>query len=262
MTIALGVWLSVLAAAAIADALSDTQRAVAPSGKLRVALDVGNAVLVTPGRQKKGVRGVAVDIAYELGRKLGVPVELLTYEAPTKVLEALKAEAWDVGFLAMHPAQTSDVVFAAPYIDVELTYLVRARWRLHTISDVDVAGVRVAVQEHSAADLFLTNALKHAILFRKPDDQAALKLLEVGAAEAFAGNKEFLLSIVDADVEYRALPGHFATIEYGVAVPVARAANAQYLRESIEQLKASGFVRRAIENARLRGVVVAPPWRP
>lgn len=254
--------LAASASGATADVSADTRRELAPSGKLRVAIEYGNPVAAARGWRTKELRGVAVDIAYELGRELGVPVELVGYETRAKVLEGLKADAWDVGFLAMDRLQSGDVLFAAPYLEVELTYLVRARWRLRAIADVDASGVRVAVQEQSAADLFLTDMLRHAVLFRTPDDKEALKLLEVDAVEAFAANTQLLLSIAAKNPDYRVLDGHFATIEHGAAVPTGRTVSAQYVRDSIEQLKASGFVQRAIENAGLHGAVVAPPRRP
>jgi polar amino acid transport system substrate-binding protein len=251
--------LAASASGATADVSADTRREVAPSGKLRAAIEYGNPVVVARGWRTKELRGVAVEMAYELGRELGVPVELVGYETRAKLLEGLKADAWDVGFLAMDRGPGGEILFAAPYMEVELTYLVRARWRVRAIADVDASGVRVAVQEQSAADLFLTEALRHAVLFRTPGDQEALRLLEVDAVEAFAANTQRLLSIAAKNPDYRVLEGHFAVIEHGAAVPAGRTASAQYVRDSIEHLKASGFVQRAIENAGLHGVAVAPP---
>lgn len=46
-------------------------------------------------------------------------------------------------------------------------------------------------------------------------------------------------------------------IQQAVGVPKGRDAAAKYLREFIEDIKASGFVARAIEKAGVRGVTVA-----
>ena len=87
--------------------------------------------------------GVSVDLARELGRRLGVPVELVTFDAAGKVFDALKTGAWDVAFLAIDPARAADIAFTAPYVVIEGTYLVPADSPLRTIGDVDREGVRV-----------------------------------------------------------------------------------------------------------------------
>jgi polar amino acid transport system substrate-binding protein len=50
-------------------------------------------------------------------------------------------------------------------------------------------------------------------------------------------------------------------IEQALGIPKGRAEGARYLREFIEDVKASGLVARAIERAGVSGVAVAPPAR-
>jgi polar amino acid transport system substrate-binding protein len=248
-----------------ADVPPDVLHVLIPTGRLRVAINYGNPVVATKGPARE-LRGVAVDIGRELGRQLDVPVELVGYESVAKVLGALNTGGWDVAFIAVNAARQDQVAFTAPYMQVELTYLVRATppgltARFRGLEDLDFAGARIAVAEKSAADLYLTKALKHAALFREHDEPAAFRLLDAAAAEAYASSKQLLESIARSDRKYRVLEGHFATIDHAAAVPVGRKAAADYLGASIEQLKASGFIRAAIERASLRGVIVAPPTR-
>src|SRR3982074_2965924 len=71
----------------------DVVKELAPTGKLRAALNLGNGVLVQGPAEDP--RGVTVDLARELARRLGVPVQFVTYEAAGKVFAALKDGAWD-----------------------------------------------------------------------------------------------------------------------------------------------------------------------
>jgi polar amino acid transport system substrate-binding protein len=57
----------------------------------------------------------------------------------------------------------------------------------------------------------------------------------------------------------RVLDGRFMAIQQALGIPKARQAGATYLREFIEDVKASGFVAQAIAKAGIRGVSVAPP---
>jgi polar amino acid transport system substrate-binding protein len=232
---------------------------LAPSGKLRVAINYGNPVLATKNPQTGELRGVTVDVSRELGHRLGVPVELVGYETVAKLMAGLKADAWDVAFLAVDPARAGDIAFTAPYMEVEVTYLVPESSDMRNLSHVDRASVRIAVQEKNAADLFLSKELKHASLVRAPDEAGAFGLLKAGSAEALASNKQRLLSVAETNPGYRVIEGRFTAIQHAVGVPTGRSAAAAYLRGFIEEVKASGFVKRALEEAGLRGVVVAPP---
>jgi polar amino acid transport system substrate-binding protein len=231
---------------------------LAPAGKLRAAINYGNAVLAVKDARTGELRGVTVEISRELGRRLAVPVELVGYDTVAGLMTGAKSGAWDVAFLAVDPARAADVAFTAPYMEVEVTYLVPAQSELRDVSEVDRAGVRIAVQEKNAADLFLSKELKHASLVRARDEAAVYGLLKSGTAEALASNKQRLLSAAYTNPAYRMLDGRFTTIPHAAAVPAGRSAAAQYLRRFLEELKASGFVARALQEAQLRGVVVTP----
>lgn len=236
------------------DVLSD----LAPTGKLRVGINYGNPVLATrdPGSGK--LRGVAVDLARELGRRIGAPVELVGYEAAGKMVEALKAGAWDIAFLAVEPGRAGEISFTAPYIEIEGAYLVPAGSPLRAIADVDRKGVRVALAAKSAYDLFLSRSLQHAQLVHAPDPNAAFELLAAGKAEVFAGVRQTLIASAAKLPGSRLLDGRFMAIHQALGIPKGREAGAKYLREFIDEVKASGLVAGAIEKAGIRGVSVAP----
>lgn len=55
---------------------------LAPTGTLRAGINLGNVFLATKDLASGEVRGVAVDLARDLGERIGVPVALLTYSGP------------------------------------------------------------------------------------------------------------------------------------------------------------------------------------
>lgn len=231
---------------------------LAPTGKLRVGINYGNPVLATRDPASGDLRGVAVDLALELGRRSGVPVELVGYEAAGKMVEGLQTGAWDAAFLAVDPGRTGEISFTAPYIEIEGTYLVPAGSPLRAIADVDREGVRIGLAAKSAYDLFLSRSLQRAQLVRAPDPNAAFELLVEGKVEALAGVKQTLVTNAGKLPGSRVVDGRFMAIHQALGMPKGRAAGAKYLREFIEDVKASGLVARAIEKAGIRGVSVAP----
>src|SRR5688500_6517035 len=96
---------------------------LAPTGKLRVGINYGNPVLATRDPANGELRGVAVDLARELGTRSGLPVELVAFDSAGKMFDAVKAGAWDVAFLAIDPGRADEIVFTAPYVEIEGTYL-------------------------------------------------------------------------------------------------------------------------------------------
>ena len=192
---------------------SGVRSELAPSGKLRAAINFGNPVLAQKEPATGEPRGVSVDLARELGRRLDVPVELVTFDAAGKVFDALRANAWDVAFLAIDPARASEVAFTAPYVVIEGTFLVLADSPLRTIGDVDREGVRVAVGNKSAYDLYLTRTLKRAQIVRAPTSPAAIEFFLRDKLEAAAGVKQPLLEFAKTNPNVRVMDGHFMVIE-------------------------------------------------
>src|SRR3990172_2926129 len=231
---------------------------IAPAGKLRVGINYGNPVLATRDAVSGKLRGVAVDLALELGRGVGVPADLVAFESAGKMFEAVKAGAWDVAFLAIDSGRANEIDFTAAYIEIEGTYLVPSDSPFRAIADIDRAGVRVGVSANSAYDLFLSRSLQHAQLVRAPSPDAAFELIVGGKVDVVAGVRQHLVANAGKLPGARVLDGRFMAIEQALGIPKGRAAGAKYLREFIEDVKASGAVARAIEKAGVRGVSVPP----
>jgi polar amino acid transport system substrate-binding protein len=119
-----------------ADAVKD----LAPAGMLRAAINYGNGVLAQRGDSEQTPRGTASDLARELGRRLGVPVQFVSFEGAGGVFDAAKAvppdpQAWDIAFLAIEPVRAAEIAFTAPYVLIEGTYLC-ARTRRSRMSPI------------------------------------------------------------------------------------------------------------------------------
>jgi polar amino acid transport system substrate-binding protein len=237
---------------------SGARSELAPTGKLRAAINYGNPVLAQKDPASGEPRGVSVDLARELGRRLGVPVELITFDAAGKVFDALKRGAWDIAFLAIDPARATEIVFTAPYVVIEGTYLVLTDSPLRTIQDVDRNGVRVAVGNKSAYDLYLTRTLKYAQLVRVPTSPEAIDVFLKDKLEVAAGVKQPLIQFAKTNPNVRVIDGRFMVIEQAMGTPKGREVGALYLREFIEEMKTSGFVARGLEKSGQGDAAVAP----
>ena len=232
---------------------------LAPSGRLRAAINFGNPVLAQKDPASGEPRGVSVELARELGKRLGIPVEFVTFDAAGKVFDALKLDAWDVAFLAIDPVRAAGITFTAPYVVIEGTYLVPDRSPLRAVEDADRDGVRIAVGRGSAYDLSLKRELKHAQLVEAPSSAEALELLSRDGLDAAAGVRQAVVAFAGAHPALRVIPGRFMVINQAMGIPKGREAGARYLREFVEEVKASGFVAKALAASGQGDAAVAPP---
>jgi polar amino acid transport system substrate-binding protein len=245
----------VMTPAAPAAAVSE----LAPAGTLRAAINFGNPMLAVRDPSTGEARGVSVDLARELARRLGAPVELVPYNAAGKVVEAVKSGAWDVAFVAIDPVRGNEISYTAAYVMLEGAYLVREKSPIRSNAEVDRPGVRVGVGAGSAYDLFLSRELKQAKLVRAPTSAAVTELVLAQGLEVAAGVKQQLEADAKRLPGMRLLDGRFMAINQAMGTPKGREAGARYLSRFIEEMKASGFVAQALVRHRIEGAAVAPP---
>lgn len=238
--------------------ISAARSDLAPNGKLRVGINFGNNLLTARDPVTRAPSGIALDLAVELGRRLGVPVEIVSYESAGALADSASTGAWEVGFLGAEPQRANQISFTAAYLEIEATYLVPPGSPLRTIADVDREGVRIVTTAKAAYDLYLQRSLQHARLFHAANADSVFKLFVSEKMDALAGLKPRLVADHDNLPGSRILEGRFTAVQQAVGTPKGHDAGAKYLREFVEDVKATGLVARIIEKNGVRGVSVAP----
>jgi polar amino acid transport system substrate-binding protein len=260
-------WLPLAAFALIASGCAATsvfptpeaRQALMPTGKLRVALNLGNPVLAKRDTTSGAVSGIAIDLGRALASRLEAEFVPVLYPNAGALVDGAKAGAWDVAFAAIDPARADTLEFTAPYMEVGVTYVVPLSSGIRTVADADRPGVRVGVGAKNAADLYLSRSLKEAQLVRVADTlDAAVELLQTGKADIYAGNRERLLLVREQLVGYRLLDGRFYAVEHAIALPRGRRPGLGFVDAFVEELKSSGAVAESIKRHSIRGVDVAP----
>ena len=236
----------------------DVVRELAPTGKLRAAINFGNGVLAQKDPKTGEARGVSVDLAREVAKRAGIPLEIVPYDAAGKVSADATQNRWDIAFVARDPDRAKDIEFTAPYVIIEGTYLVAQDSPLRAVEDIDRDGIRVAVGRGSAYDLFLTRSLKHAQLVRSPTSPEAPELFLREKLDAAAGVRQQLEYAARMHPGLRVMEGRFMAIEQAMALPRGRPQAARYLRGFIDEMKASGFVQQSLDKSGQKEAQVAP----
>lgn len=237
-------------------ALSSLAAQAAPTGKLRLSINLGNPILAR--RTADGAAGVSVDLGREFARRLGLEAELVVVASAGESVEVVRRRQADLGFFAVDPKRSQGIAFSAPYVLIEGAYLVKEGSPMRANEDVDHARVRVVVGQGSAYDLYLTRELKQAQIVRAPTSPAVVEHFLQCGADVAAGVKQQLESDAARQGDLRLLPGRFMVIRQAMGVPDDRADVAAALRAFVEGMKANGFVEQALARHGIQGASVAP----
>jgi polar amino acid transport system substrate-binding protein len=234
--------------------------ALAPGGVLRASINLGNPMLARADAAGGPPQGVSVDLARELATRLGVGVDFVVFETANRSVEAVREARADIGFFAVDPLRGAGIGFTAPYLLIEGSYLVREGSPLQANDEVDRPGVRVVVGRGSAYDLFLSRELRSAEIVRAESSQAVVDLFVAQGLDVAAGVRQPLEADARRIGGLRLLPGRFMVIQQAMGLPAARGEAArQALAAFVEEMKASGFVERALARHGITGASVAPP---
>lgn len=245
-----------------ADSAARVAAVLAPSGQLRAAINFGNIALAQHDTATGKVSGVAVELAQMLANSLGVTLSIVPYEAAGRVVDSLEGDAWDISFLAADPLRATKLVFTHPYAQIATCYMVPQASVLQHAADVDAPGVRVAVGDGAAYDLYLTRHLKHAVLQRFETAAASFATFEALSLEAAAGVRRVLQRYVETRPYLRVLPDDFQVVSQAVCVPRSKVENhpevLAWLNEQVEACKRNGWVAAALAAGGPTDAQVAP----
>jgi polar amino acid transport system substrate-binding protein len=236
-------------------------RELAPTGRLRVAVAVGPAAsaLWTVRDPSTGKpKGVPVVLGTALAEKLGVPLELVEYDSSGKIIAATDSNAWDVTFVPVDDDRKKVVDFGAPYHLLQSTYLVAPGSAITALAEVNREGVRICGVEGTATFRAALKSTPKAtpVTVKGPDE--AVVLMRAGRIDTIALSRESVGGLVDALPGSKVLDEAFLNSTTAIAIAKNKPAALAYVTAFIEEAKASGLVRRALDGMGLTSSQVAP----
>ena len=228
------------------------------TGKLRAGINFQNQFLTTLGPNgEQG--GVAVEFSRELAKRLDVALEIITYKSAGALADSVSDDVWEISVLGDEPERAKVINFAPPLTELEATYLVPAGSSIRSVGEVDRAGVRIVSPAKAAYDLYLARTIKNAQLIQIAGGKSAQDHFVTEKLDALAGLKQGLREVAASLPGSRILDGNFCVVRHTVGTPKALTAAAAYLRDLVEEVKASGLVAKWIEKSGVKGLSVAPP---
>jgi polar amino acid transport system substrate-binding protein len=193
------------------------------------------------------LRGVRPDMARALAARIGMQAVLVEHASPQKAIECLKLGACDVVFLPKDARVANIGDFSFPFIQSEFTLLVPAGSTIHRAADADTKGIRIAAIRGHASTASLTGVIKQAEVVLVADEAAALELMRTNAVHAIASTRQLLGKFSREFAGFKVLSDRYGAQLNRVVIPKGKADWLAYINEFVEEAKASGLVRSAIE---------------
>lgn len=222
-------------------------------GTLRVGINLGNSLLVTGTSPTGEPEGVAPDMAAAVADRLGVAVSYLTFGSPGELADAVDRDEWDIGLIAEEPKRAEKIAFCDAYVEIEATYLVPKGSPLQSIEDVDQPGIRIAVADRAAYDLYLARTLKHAELHRAKGLSGAFELFATEKLDALAGLLPALQKNAESLPGSRVIGGRFTAVRQAIGTKPENLGLRAFVEQFTAEAKESGFVAGLIDKHGVRG---------
>lgn len=226
---------------------------LAPTGVLRAGINLSNFLLVSSNTPEKGPVGVSPDMAMALADKLGVDVKLITYKNPGDVADAATQNEWDIANIAAEAQRAKVINFSTAYCEIQATYLLPPNSLIRSVADVDRKGIRIAVKERAAYDLWLTENLTNATLVRAASMDDSFDLFQEQSLEVLAGLRPRLLCDAEKIPGSILMVDSFTAVQQSIGCQPGRAAAAQFVQEFVQESIASGLVESLIQKHNVKG---------
>jgi polar amino acid transport system substrate-binding protein len=232
---------------------------LAPQGTLRAGINMGNVLLVSEIRANGDINGVSPQMAAVIAAELGVELQLIQYKGPGEVADAAQTNGWDIANIAAEAERARFISFSPAYCEIQATYLVPPGSAIKTLEDVDQPGVRIAVKERAAYDLWLKENLQHATLLRAPSLDDSFTLFQDEGLEVLAGLRPKLLE------QQSLMPGSvlfdksFTAVQQSVGCQIGKPLATAYLHDFVNRSKQTGLVASLIDQFGVQGRLSVAP---
>jgi len=229
------------------------QAQLAPTGMLRVALNMSNFLLVNATDNSGKPDGVSPAMARAIAEELQVRYELVCFEGPGLVADAATQNLWDIANIAAEAERAKLITFSPAYCEIQATYLLPPDSSHRSIQDVDSAGTRIGVKARSAYDLWLTENLQHATLVRAESLEASFDVFAEQQLEALAGLRPKLIEQQQLMPGSTLLDESFTAVQQSIGCLPGNPEAAQYLADFVDRARQNGLVRSLIEQYGVSG---------
>ena len=213
-----------------------------PKGILRAGINMSNFLLVTGKKADGSPDGVSPDLVKQIALDLKVNYELIPFDRPGELADAVNDDIWDIGNIAYEPERANTISFTNPYVLIDANFLIRKNSELKTNKDIDKTGVSIVVAERSAYDLWLTDNLTNASIIRVSSIQESHDVFNSNKVDVLAGLKPKLLDEVSFNNSFMIINEPFTFVKQSVGFKKGETEVIDFLNNLILKYLKSGVI--------------------
>ena len=231
---------------------------LAPTGILRVGINMSNFLLVSGVNSSGLPKGVSPDLGERIAKELNVPHKLVQYKRPGELADAVNKNQWDIGNIAFEPKRAETIDFTNSYVNIDANFLVRKIDNFKSNEDVSKAKVKIAVAERSAYDLWLSDNYKDIKLIRASSIQNSHILFNEGKANVLAGLKPKLIEELSKNDQLEIIEDPFTFIKQSVGIKKGHPHVIEFLNNFISKLINDGFIEQLLKKYKVDNKLSIP----
>ncbi|MDA7719911.1 transporter substrate-binding domain-containing protein [Alphaproteobacteria bacterium] len=220
---------------------------LAPTGRLRVGINMANFLLVTGQRPDGTPDGVSPDLARWIAAKLDVPCDFIRFDNPGQLADCVNEDIWDIGNIAVEPARAKHIAFTRPYVQIDANFMVRQSDPYIQNADIDQPDTSIAAYGRSAYELWLTSNFANADIIRTSTIAESHELFKAGDANVLASLKSKLLDEIAANSDYRIIEPPFTSVLQACGVAKTKQTAVAFLNTVIGELIANGGLENSLD---------------
>ena len=220
---------------------------LAPTGILRVGINMSNFLLVSGVNASGLPKGVSPDLGEKIAKELNIPHKLVQYKRPGELADAVNKNQWDIGNIAFEPKRAETIDFSNSYVNIDANFLVRKIDNFKTNEDVSKAKEKIVVEERSAYDMWLSENFKNTQLIRASSIQNSHILFNEGKANVLAGLKPKLIEELSKNDQLEIIEDPFTFIKQSVGIKKGNPNVIEFLNNFISKLINDGFIEQLLK---------------
>ena len=216
---------------------------IAPTGELRVGLNMSNFLLVNSKDINGLPGGVSPDIGKKIAKELNVNCKLVQFERPGLLADAVDDNKWDICNIAYEKERSKTIDFSDPYVNIDANFIFRNKYNFKSNEEINSSGIKIAVVERSAYDLWLSDNFKNAELIKVKTIDSSHKLFREGSVDVLAGLKPKLLEELEINDDFKIISNPFTYIKQSVGIKKGNPEILDFLNDFISKLIQEGYVK-------------------
>ena len=231
---------------------------LAPTGILRVGINMSNFLLIN-GKDSNGLPdGVSPDIGKKLARELDVKCKLVQFKKPGLLADAVNQDMWDIGNIACENERSKTIDFTYPYVNIDANFMFRKKDNFKTNDDINLTGIKIAVLERSAYDLWLTEKFKNVELIRVNTIEESHQLFREDKVNVLAGLKPKLIEEIKTNNDFQMINSPFTYIKQSIGIKKGTPEILDFLNKFISKLIKEGYVESLLKKHNVQNKLSIP----